>query len=338
MTSIQRADNFFNKQNDTFELKTKEMQDKQEENNTSLNKASVTKEDEFYTELSDIENELKHYEKHFEDKTILCNCDDPRTSNFYKYFVTNFKRLKLKKVIAMGYKNRQTTLFGKNNIESARHYEFHLSSKVGVNDRYYLKGDGDFRSRECIEILKQVDIIVTNPPFSLFREYMAQVIKYDKKFIIVGDQNAVTYREIFSLIRDNKIWQGNYVGDMKFKVPDHYQSRSTRYWQDEKGQKWRSFGTMCWYTNLDIDRCHEELSCSKKYNPKEYPKFDDYDAINVDKIKDMPSDYAGLMAVPISFMPKYNSEQFELVDITCGHIGKRKTYQRIIIRHKGKNQ
>ena len=329
--------------------------------NTSLNRASVAKEDEFYTQLSDIENELKHYQKHFRDKTVLCNCDDPRISNFFHYFSYNFEKLKLRKLITTCYKSKQMSLFSQNDSEQAIYLEYNGDknknkvpdlNEIGI---HHLNKDGDFRSDESIEILKQADIVVTNPPFSLFREYIAQLIKYNKRFLIIGSQNAITYKEIFPLIRDNKIWHGYNVGDMKFKVPSYYKPRNTRYWQDKDGQKWRSFGTMCWFTNIDYTERHKDLILYKKYNKTEYPKYDNYDAINVNKIKDIPMDYDGMMGVPITFFDKYNPEQFEILGcdynvrqgllpelinanwggkIDRGYINGKRLYSRIFIKHK----
>ena len=327
--------------------------------NRNLQNAKKAKKDEFYTQLSDIERELKHYKKHFRGKVVYCNCDDPRISNFFHYFSYNFEKLGLKKLIATCYKNQNMDLFSKNNSKKAVYliYEGDKNGnnipdreEIGIKD---LKGDGDFRSNECIELLKQADIVVTNPPFSLFREYVAQLIEYDKKFIIVGSQNAVTYKEIFSLMKKNKIWVGYNSGDMSFKVPQHYPARKTRYWQDEKGQKWRSLGNICWFTNLDIAKRHEDLILYKSYTPEEYPRYDNYDAINVSKVAEIPIDYTGAMGVPITFMDKYNPEQFEilssndlrlnenvnykehgLIKDKDGTINGKPTYVRIVIKHK----
>ncbi len=295
--------------------------------NSNLHQAKNAKKDEFYTQLSDIENELKHYKEHFKDKVVYCNCDDPRVSNFFHYFSYAFEYLGLKKLIATCYKNQERDLFSTNSSEQAIMlvYEGDKNGnripdpeEIGIVE---LEGDGDFRSAECIEILKGADIVVTNPPFSLFREYVAQLIEYDKKFLIIGSQNAITYKEIFPLIAQNKMWLGYKNGDMSFKVPDHYEARATRYWetieQDNEGnkftQKWRSMGNISWFTNLDHSKRHEELILYKTYNEDDYPKYDNYDAINVDKVADIPCDYYGVMGVPITFLDKYNPQQFEIV-------------------------
>lgn len=296
--------------------------------NSALTAAKAAKKDEFYTQLSDIERELAHYKEHFKGKTVLCNCDDPRVSNFFKYFSLNFEYLGLKRVIATCYKSQSVDLFSAHDCEQAV-YQIYDGDRDGNNmpDENEiavkpLKGDGDFRSEECIELLKQADIVVTNPPFSLFREYVAQLIKYDKKFIIIGNQNAITYKEIFPLIKENKLWLGYKNGDMAFTVPDDSEPRATRYWQDESGQKWRSMGNVCWFTNLDIQKRHENIILYKRYTPEEYPKYDNYDAINVDKVADIPCDYDGVMGVPITFLDKYSPEQFEIVEFRKGNDGK----------------
>lgn len=314
--------------------------------NKSLHAANKAKQDEFYTQLSDIENELKHYKEHFKGETVLCNCDDPRVSNFFHYFSYNFERLGLKKLITTCFKNQNRDLFSQNDCERAIWLEYYGDkngnrvpdpNEIGIN---YLNGDGDFRSEECIELLKQADIVVTNPPFSLFREYVAQLIKYDKKFVIIGNQNAITYKEIFSLIKDNKLWLGSTLSFAKFKVPEYYEERSTRFWIDETGQKWRSFGNICWFTNLDIAKRHERLILYKSFSPEEYPKYDNYDAINVDKVSDIPFDYGGVMGVPITFLDKYNPDQFEIIKFRKGDddkdlsIGGKCPYFRILIRSK----
>ncbi len=316
--------------------------------NKSLHAANKAKQDEFYTQLSDIENELKHYKEHFKGKTVLCNCDDPRVSKFFHYFSFNFERLGLKKLITTCYKNQNRDLFSQNDSERAIWLEYYGDkngnrvpdpNEIGIN---YLNGDGDFRSEECIELLKQADIVVTNPPFSLFREYVSQLIKYNKKFVIIGNQNAITYKEIFSLIKDNKLWLGSTLSFAKFKVPDYYEERSTRFWIDETGQKWRSFGNICWFTNLDIAKRHESLILYKKYSPLDYPKYDNFDAINVDKVADIPEDYEELMGVPVTFLDKYNPEQFEIIgnelDLNIpkgrGYVNGKRMYGRIFIRRR----
>ena len=312
--------------------------------NKNLNAAKEAKKDEFYTQLEDINNELRHYREHFRGKTVLCNCDDPRVSNFFTYFAYNFEFLGLKRLITTCYKNRDMDLFSQNESEQAI-YLIYDGDKNGNNlpdpheiGIHPLKGDGDFRSRECIELLKQADIVVTNPPFSLFREYVAQLMEYDKKFLIIGSQNNVTYKEIFPLLMQNKMWLGYKSGDMSFKVPSDSEPRETRYWQDETGQKWRSLGNICWFTNLDIKKRHEELILYKSYLPNEYPLIDNFGAINVGKVDDIPCDYEGLMGVPLTFLDKYNPDQFEILGITKTWFGMAsKTYgEQIQVDKNGK--
>jgi hypothetical protein len=287
----------------------------------SQHNARTSKQDEFYTQLTDIEKELKHYKRHFKDKVVYCNCDDPRVSNFFHYFSYNFKKLGLKKLITTCYKSKEMDLFSLNDSEQAIYleYEGDKSEKnvpdpedIGIE---HLIGDGDFRSEETIELLKQADIVVTNPPFSLFREYVAQLMEYDKKFLIIGNQNAVTYKEIFTLLKDNRIWLGNNSGDMEFKVPDYYEPRETRFRIGEDGVKYRSLGSICWFTNLDISKRHEDLILYKQYNPEEYPKYENFNALNVNKVKDIPMDYEGIMGVPITFLDKHNTDQFEIIGL-----------------------
>ena len=290
--------------------------------NRNLNKAKEAKKDEFYTQLEDINNELRHYREHFRGRTVLCNCDDPRVSNFFTYFAYNFEFLGLKKLITTCYKNQNIDLFSQNQSDQAVYLVYegdkngdHIpdAEEIGVRP---LKGDGDFRSKECIELLKEADIVVTNPPFSLFREYVAQLMEYDKKFLIVGNQNAIKYKEIFPLLKENKIWLGYQFGDMKFKVPESYEERETRFWVDETGQKWRSLGNICWFTNLDIKKRHEDLILYKNYTQEEYPTYENYNAIEVPRTELIPVDYDGIMGVPITFMDKYNPEQFEILGLT----------------------
>ncbi len=287
--------------------------------NRNLHNAKNSKQDEFYTQLSDIEKELKHYKKYFKGKVVYCNCDDPRLSNFFHYFSYNFERLGLKKLITTCYRNQDMDLFSRNDSEQAIYLEYDGDKNdnnvpdpedIGIR---HLEGDGDFRSPESIELLKQADIVVTNPPFSLFRDYVTQLVDYDKQFLIVGNQNAITYKEIFKLIKDDKIWMGYMSGDMAFKVPDYYEPRETRYWEDDDGQKWRSLGNACWFTNLDISKRHEDIILYKTYSPEEYPTYVNCDAIEVSKAKDIPLDYEDAMGVPITFLGRYNPDQFEII-------------------------
>jgi len=287
--------------------------------NNHLADAKSNKMDEFYTQLVDIENELKHYRQHFKDKVVLCNCDDPRVSNFFHYFSYNFHQLGLKKLITTCYKNQERDLFSQNDCERAIWLEYNGEmengcvpdiDKIGI---HYLNGDGDFRSAECIELLKQADIVCTNPPFSLFRDYVEQLIKYEKKFLIIGSQNAITYKEIFPLIQQNKLWMGYTGGSMTFKVPSDYPEMRSRYWVDETGQKWRSMGNTYWFTNLTHKKRNEELFLYKHYTADEYFKYENYDAINVDEVKMIPEDYFGIMGVPITFLDKYCPTQFEIL-------------------------
>ncbi len=328
--------------------------------NKNFNTAKNSKKDEFYTQLSDIEKELKHYKEHFKDKVVLCNCDDPRVSNFFHYFSYNFEKLGLKKLITTCYKSQSADLFSESKSERAIYLEYvgdrngdsvPNPEEIGIR---HLKADGDFRSKECIELLKQADIVVTNPPFSLFRDFVGQLIEHDKKFVIIGNQNAVSYKEVFSLIKENKIWLG-YKHPEKFVVPDHYEHREFRSWRDENGTNWRSLGNACWFTNLDIAKRHEDVILYKKYNKADYPKYDNYNAIEVSKFADIPMDYDGVMGVPITFLDKYVPEQFEIIGtdydikqgtlpelvkkswkgkIDRGYINGKRLYARILIKNK----
>lgn len=293
--------------------------------NTNLQEAKTNKKDEFYTQLSDIERELKYYKKHFKDKVVYCNCDDPRVSNFFHYFSYNFEKLGLKKLIATCYKNQDIDLFSQNDSEQAVYLEYTGDKngnnvpdpkEIGIKE---LKGDGDFRSKECIELLKQADVVVTNPPFSLFREYISQLIEYDKKFIVVGHQNAIKYKEIFPLIRDNKLWLGyGFKGGAGHFINEHYEDYATA--TDRKEGMIRVSGVH-WFTNLEINKRHEDLILYKTYKPEEYPKYENFDAINVDVTKDIPMDYDGFMGVPITFMDKYNPDQFEIIGVGIANLG-----------------
>jgi hypothetical protein len=302
-----------------------------------FDRAKKRKLDEFYTQLVDIENELRHYKGHFKGKIVLCNCDDPYESNFFKYFAMNFNYLGLKKLITTCYSGspvvgEQLSLFDIKNLNENKDdkhpYKIEITEvkdenqdgAVDLSDVEYLlknkkntltllKGDGDFRSEECIELLKEADIVVTNPPFSLFREYVSQLMEHNKKFIIIGNKNAITYKEIFDYIKKGKMWLGhrNINSDMWFIVPEHYE-----YEKIVDGLRLKHI-MACWLTNLDIAKRHEELSLYKRYTPDEYPSYENYDAINVDKVTDIPYDYYGAMGVPITYLDKHNPDQFEII-------------------------
>lgn len=277
--------------------------------NSNLTKAKNNKNDEFYTQITDIEKELKHYRTHFKDKTVFLNCDDPEYSNFWRYFEMGFDLLGLKRLVATHYNDTSST------------YRLDLYKEDGefMKVKTDLEGNGDFRSEESIDILKEADIVVTNPPFSLFRQYIAQLMEYDKSFIIIGNQNNITYKEVFPLLKDNKVWLGLNNGAMEFEVPNTEEYRkSSGYRVDEDGHAWRKFGNICWFTNLDYPQRHEELILWKTYSPEEYPSYDNYDAINVNKVKDIPVDYEGVMGVPITFLNKFNPEQFDILGLTTG--------------------
>lgn len=293
--------------------------------NKNLNAAKTAKKDEFYTQLKDINNELKHYREHFRGKTVLCNCDDPRVSNFFTYFAYNFEFLGLKRLITTCYKNQDMDLFSQNNCEQAI-YLIYDGDKNGNNipdpeeiGIHPLKGDGDFRSKECIELLKQADIVVTNPPFSLFREYVAQLMEYNKKFLIIGHQNAIHYKEIFPLIMEDKLWLGYGFKGGAGHFISKYEDKATA--GDHREGMIRVPGVH-WFTNLEIKKRHEDLILYKHYTPEEYPHYENYDAIEVCKTADIPCDYDGAMGVPTTFLDKYNPEQFEIIGLAEGDLGK----------------
>ena len=299
-------------------------------NNKSLRRANKVKNDEFYTLLSDIEKEMKYYNNFFEGKVVFCNCDDPEYSNFWKYFELNFEKLNIKKLIATHY------------CENDKSYKLELFKKNNelVKKKEALEGDGDFRSEECKLLLKQCDVVVTNPPFSLFREFVSLLIEYKKKFLIIGSENARTYKEIFPLIMEDKLWSGY---------------NKVKEFLNGNGESVK-FGNVCWFTNFDIDKRHEKMILYKKYSPEIYPRYDNFNAINVDKVIDIPCDYDGFMGVPITFLDKYNPDQFSIIDglnryaiidsqntneyvkrnklHTCNIAGKA-TYFRIIIKRRG---
>jgi len=297
-----------------------------------LDNAKNQKEDEFYTQLSDIEKELKNYKDQFQGKVVFCNCDDPESSNFYYFFVSNFEEFGLKKLITTHFEidkpsykleyNGGADVKGDKETVIKRAIKVGKKTKLKQNFEQEGQGDlfnnepvrsysGDFRSPECIELLKQSDVVVTNPPFSLFREFIQTLEQYHKKFLIIGNKNALTYKEIFLLVSQNKLVTGfrNINQDMWFELP-----KDTNKWEKIVNGKKLKHIMGCWYTNFDVKKHHEELDLYKRFSPEEYPKFDNYDAINVDKVTDIPMDYAGIMGVPITFIDKYNPEQFEIID------------------------
>lgn len=335
--------------------------------NKRLNAAKSAKKDEFYTQLTDIERELQHYWQHFRGKTVLCNCDDPYESNIFKYFALRFNQLGLKKLICTCYNgspvqgNELIIRFEEFDEEPKKvAYKVEITEVCDMNGdgavdlsdvRYLLQNDknvlsilqtGDFRSEECIELLKEADIVVTNPPFSLFREYIGQLMKYQKSFLIIGNVNAITYKEIFPLIKTNKLWLGPSItsGDRKFNVPDDYSLNAAGCGIDENGRKFIRVKGVRWFTNLDHQKRHEELDLVCRYSPEEYPKYDNYDAIEVSKTANIPFDYDGVMGVPITFLDKYNPSQFEIIKFRKGNddkdlaINGKCPYFRILIRNK----
>lgn len=281
------------------------------EKNKTLNAAAQAKKDEFYTRLTDIEKELDHYRKHFIGKIVYCNCDDPFKSNFFKYFVVHFDSLGLKRLICTCYSE---------SLISDKAYKAIVNNVAGGalfelpgNELTELQGNGDFRSEECLELLNEADIVVTNPPFSKFRDFIRVLMDHEKKFLIIGNQNAITYKEIFPLIMENRMWGGmTFNKTMEFIMPDLYELKGKAY-VDENGNKHGYVPGVCWYTNLDLNRRHEKLELIRQYNPVDYPAYANYDAINVNKVSDIPFDYTGAMGVPITFLAKYNPEQFEIL-------------------------
>jgi hypothetical protein len=345
--------------------------------NKDLHDAKRIKNDEFYTQLSDIEKELIHYRPLFKGKAILCNCDDPRVSKFFYYFYANFHFFGLKRLIATCYKNLNPDLFSQNLDEQAVYCIYDGTGRaddvirdydtfIKQNEWGVLKGDGDFRSPECIELLKQADIVCTNPPFSLFREYVTQLIEYEKKFIIIGNKNAITYKEVFKFIKENKMWVGHTpMGvDMLFDVPDDFVKRAIA--DKKEGSTYRIVDGVVkgrsqavWFTNLNHKKRNEFLKLYASYNENEFPKYDNYDAIEVGKVSDIPQDYDGVMGVPISFLDKYNPEQFEILGMSASAgynadivglpklkeikdarplINGKNTYARVFIKLRGKNE
>lgn len=303
--------------------------------NSYLQHAKNKKYDEFYTTYETIEKELRHYIDQFHEKTVLCNCDNPYKSNFCKFFIRNFKKYGLKRLICTSYStssdflssDRQLNWFNKIenrgyilDIQNVPKGNNDILTDDEITDYLYntesvkkLNGSGDFRSSECEQILKESDIIVTNPPFSLFRELITMLQTYHKKYLLIGNMNAITYKEIFPLVQNNKAWLGYHNGDMAFKVPNDSEPRKTRFWIDETGQKWRSIGNAMWFTNLKVDYREHFLELRTAYDPKIHPSFDNFDAIYVPKVADIPYDYNGIMAVPITIFTKYSPKQFRIV-------------------------
>ena len=305
--------------------------------NANLHKAKDAKNDEFYTKLTDVEKELMHYKAHFKDKIVLCNCDDPNWSAFWKYFHLNFAELGLKKLISTHYDIEEATY--------KMEYTGGDDNDIEVGVKTPLEGNGDFRNKECLDLLDECDIVVTNPPFSLFREYVAVLMEHEKKFLIIGNRNAITYKEFFPYIKENRVWIG-YTAPSEFKTPD--------------GNVTKKVNGLCrWFTNLYVAKCNEKLILWKNYTPEEYPRFDELpDVINIDKVQNIPVDFDGLMAVPITFLDKYNKEQFEIIDALnrytildyfgvnedvrnrhshCCNINGKSTYYRIVVRKKEDN-
>ena len=352
---------------------------KRKSSNKDLRKANAAKKDEFYTQLVDIEKELKHYKEQFRGKVVYCNCDDPFESNFFKYFAANFKELKLRKLITTSYVKSpiaggQLPLFEVEGLKPSGKEPFKIEItevpdidedgaidledvksllKHNKKNSTPLKGNGDFRNKECIELLKEADIVVTNPPFSLFREYVAQLVEHKKKFLIMGNQNAITYKEIFKLIKENHVWLGQSLNgkNILFQIPNHYES----YYKIIDGKKYAFPKGVVWFTNFEVPKRSEELVLYKKYTKKEYPKYDNYNAINVDRTEQIPMDYAGVMGVPITFLHKHNPNQFEIIDglnrytildvaglndnavknhLHMTEIGGKSTYFRVLIKNK----
>ncbi|KIP64327.1 adenosine deaminase [Prevotella pectinovora] len=310
--------------------------------NKLLQKAKKSKSDEFYTQLCDIESELQHYTNCFVNKVVYCNCDDPQISNFFRYFKDNFQKLGLRKLIASCFGNAEIVHGNEHAIRNAYYCEYE-GNDIPMNVVNF-EGNGDFRSTECIELLKQADVVVTNPPFSLFREFVTQIVHYNKQFLVIGNVNAITYKEIFDLIQNDKAWLGVNLGRgiSGFIVPEHYQLYGTEVKINEEGQRIIATNGCLWLTNLELNQRHEDITLKMEYtgNEDKYPKYDNCDGINVNRTQDIPKDYAGLMGVPITFLHKYNPDQFEIVKFRKGDDNKdlkingKSPYFRILIRNK----
>lgn len=334
-----------------------------ENTNAYLQAAKSNRDDEFYTTLESIEKELTHYHAQLSGKTILCNCDNPFVSNFCKYFIIHFREIGIRRLICSSYAsspmfNRQISLFDVQDCIQAYvldvdedHYDDFMkvwsrSEKKLILDSgyvYTLKGNGAFNSDECVKLLEESNVVVTNPPFSMFRDFISLLEMYNKKYLVIGNQNALMYKEIFPLVKDNKAWLGYNNGDMAFRVPDDTTPRKTRYWVDSTGQKWRSLGNAMWFTNLDVERRHERIILENNYNEVEHPQFDNYNAIYVSKVSDIPKDFWGVMAVPLTILGKYNPNQFEIIgeanhgsdnpfDLFKPILNGKEIYKRILVR------
>lgn len=331
--------------------------------NSNLHMSKSGRTDEFYTQLSTIEEELRHYRKYFKDKTVLCNCDDPYESNFFKYFALNFNALGLKKLITTCYATSpitytQLSLFEEEEIsysvgEGKKPYKIEITEVTDVNGdstvdlsdvEYLLKNkknaltllneDGDFRSSECIALLDECNIVVTNPPFSLMKEYIPLLMRKNKEFIILGNVNHITLSEIKPFVLNNDLWLGYTSGHFWFRVPDYYEAKGTDYKQDEDGQKWRRMGNSCWFTNLDIPKRHIPIDLYAKYSDEKYPHYDDFDAIECGTTKEIPEDYYGTIGVPITYLPYHCTDQFEILEIVTPKINNKSKYKRLLIRRK----
>jgi len=311
--------------------------------NSNLHMSRAGKTDEFYTQLSTIEDELWHYRQYFEGKIIFCNADDPAvgedgfdhlgddlggyTSNFFRYFQLNFHQLGIKKLITTHY------------VSEGQSYKFEIvnhdkGNQIGYPDyvKTPLNGNGDFRSDECLKILKECDIVVTNPPFSLMKDFLPLLNQYGKKYIVLGNANHITLKELKTMFLNSECWFGYKSGHFWFKVPDYYENKDTDFKIDETGQKWRRMGNSCWFTNFDIPKRHEKLDLYCKYSPEKYPKYDDYDAIECGKYNEIPDNYFSMVGVPITYMAYHCPDQFRIIDIVTPKINGKSKYKRLLIQ------
>lgn len=323
-----------------FDMKLERPKLEMKAGNATLNHAFIVKKDEFYTQYEDVASEMVKYPEQLQGKTVLCNCDDPFESAFFRYFVLNFDALGLAGLISTCFDSSpiagcEYPLEGRTGAYKAVVTEVPEDSLVRPdgsldleslftmpgNSLAHLAGDGDFRSEECEALLEDVDVVATNPPFSLFREYMSQLERHNKEFIILGNMNAVTYREVFPLFRDNKVWYGDSIrsGDRKFHVPDSYPLNASGCGVDASGKRFIRVKGVRWLTNMDNGRRHEPIELTRSYSPEEYPCYENYDAIEVGRTMNIPADYDGIMGVPITFLDKYSPEQFEIIMLANGN-------------------